>query len=345
MKYEYVQLVAYQAPTLNLTDQPLPQSSKPTHKAVLNLENDDARNRVQRLLDVLHWAVETIPYNLLGYKKEPVPLLPDQTKTLKVFMAPEFYFRAAPEGYSWNTLTNILECLKLVFVDWRFDDWLIVPGTICSHQDPHPRSVGANEGKRVFFNTASAIKGGGNGSMTYVHKEHMSGMDGAPSDMVDGVDDVKFNAILGSWKEQKERRFNIDGLTFGLDVCLDHSIKALKRVVLNWPKQEEAPAPDIDVHLITSCGMQVKHDGVAARAGGCVLLCDGAPNQSPSWQQSAVYQVDGAGTASLDQKATLRQIPEVWRRPVPAACAIPKPKSARAWFDQEVVVYEAVKLT
>src|SRR5687768_9741944 len=106
MKYQYIQFVAYQTPTLDLTD-PLPLSSTPTLSPVKSLTTDapdpllaaDAQNRVQRMINVLHWAVETIPHNLIGYRKEPDPLSPDQTNTLKVFIAPEFYFRPTPDGY------------------------------------------------------------------------------------------------------------------------------------------------------------------------------------------------------------------------------------------------------
>src|SRR5262245_33039639 len=197
MKYKYVQLVAYHAPTLELINN-LPKSSEPTLSAVKALtapyekakDNDksfepvykqaaDAQNRVQRLLDVFNWAVESIPYDKLGYKQKPDQHSADQTETLKVFIAPEFYFRSTADGYSWNTLTNILGCLKQSFGDWRFDDWLIVPGTICSHQDPEKSDKG------TFFNTASVIRGGRNSSMTYVHKQVRSGIDGVPGKLVD----------------------------------------------------------------------------------------------------------------------------------------------------------------
>jgi hypothetical protein len=344
MDYKFVQLIAYQAPTLDLTA-PLPKSSEPTHKAVLSLKNDDAQIRVQRLLDVLNWAVETIPHDKIDSPKNPDPLSNNQSQTLKVFMAPEFYFRATADGYTWNTLTNILECLKLAFSDWRLDHWLIVPGTICTHQDPHPDSVGTEEGKRTFFNTASVIKGGSKGSMTYVHKERRSDIDGVPPSLSDGTQDPKFKPLLGSWEEQKQRIFNVDGITFGLDVCLEHLTQALKRTVVDWPNKEKGSAPNIDVHLVTSCGMDVKHESVAARTGGCVLLCDGKPNTSPPWKRSAAYEVTKQETTDLTKTATLSDVlPIVWQQDVPSACAITQPVSAASWFKQEVVVYKAIKL-
>ncbi|HEY9432527.1 MAG TPA: hypothetical protein VI260_13775 [Blastocatellia bacterium] len=352
MKYKYVQLVAYHAPTLKLIDT-LPESSKPTLQVVKNLtahgdkisgkaaeQAADAQNRVQRLLDVFNWAVESIPYDKLGYKQEPDPLRTNQTETLKVFIVPEFYFRSTADGYSWNTLTNILECLKQSFGDWRFDDWLIVPGTICSHQDAEKSDKGA------FFNTASVIRGGRTGSMTFVHKKVRSNIDGVPDELIDGARDPKFLPILGSWKEQKERLFEFDGITFGLDVCLDHSLKALKNTAINWPDNENGvSAPAIDVHLITSCGMSIKTESVAARAGGCVMLCDGHPRVIEYGIRSGVKPVSVAGTKVTP--ATLGAASaEEWKKNVPDACAIPKPSGVddKDWVTQEVVVYKPIQL-
>jgi hypothetical protein len=354
MKYQYVQLIAYRTPTLNWTGF-LPAPSQILHEKVRNLTNylqepkkvadeaqkmaDDAQNRVHRMLDVLHWAVSSIPGNVMGHMEgqSPNPLATVKTSTLKVFIAPEFYFRPTQEGYSWNTMLNILECLKASLTDLRFDDWLIVPGTIFSNQLP-------KTDPGVFFNTASIIKGGTNSSITFVHKEHKSGLDKAPINFAEGTLDPRFTPIVGTWAEQKERLFNFEDITFGLDVCLDHANKALKRTIIQWPQNENgAPAPNVDVHIVTSCGIQVETDRVAARTGGCVLLCDGVTNPDP-WLGTAVYKVEGQGTGGLDQQALLTRKSEVWREAIPENLTLKRHTSATNWFEPEVVVYEPVKL-
>lgn len=53
----------------------------------------------------------------------------DTPTTLKVFMAPEFYFRGAQGAYPFEVVPKILKEMKDVVADDAFDDWLFVLGT------------------------------------------------------------------------------------------------------------------------------------------------------------------------------------------------------------------------
>jgi hypothetical protein len=58
----------------------------------------------------------------------------------------------------------------------------------------------------------------------------------------------------------------IDGITFGLEVCLDHAKEKLAR-------SKDLPA--IDIQLVPSCGMSIEGGSTVARLGGYIFNCDG----------------------------------------------------------------------
>lgn len=65
--------------------------------------------------------------------------------------------------------------------------------------------------------------------------------------------------------------FTLDGITFAVEICLDHRRGRLRQV----RQEDEASRVPIDVHLVVSCGMQIQQPSVVAKAGGIVFNCDG----------------------------------------------------------------------
>ena len=65
--------------------------------------------------------------------------------------------------------------------------------------------------------------------------------------------------------------FTVDGITFALEICLDHRRARLRTV---REKNESSRIP-VDVHLVVSCGMQIQSPAVVAKTGGLVFNCDG----------------------------------------------------------------------
>ena len=65
--------------------------------------------------------------------------------------------------------------------------------------------------------------------------------------------------------------FQVNNITFALEICLDHRRARLRQV----RQHDAASNVPVDVHLIVSCGMQIQQPSVVARTGGLVFNCDG----------------------------------------------------------------------
>jgi hypothetical protein len=298
-QYTSFQLIAYEVPTLNsvgpgeeyqgeLPDAPPAQMSA------------DSRIRLRRLAGLVQAAKQKMPG--------------DSPNTLKIFMAPEFYFR--PNAGVHNTYTreeslNLIEQLRTLFQDPAYADWLIVPGSMAWNQP----SDGA-PGNVIFFNTTFAIKGGPEGPFHYVHKREISGIDGLPWESA-AILDSGVRPLLTAWSEQKQNLFRLDQLQLGIEVCLDHldddRFRVLKRVRYAWRNRLPfSNSGAVDLHLLTCCGMPVNPNSVAARKGGQILRVDGHPQGSPhselrrvvsksGWNKNAQLSGQGADGSDMNQ--------------------------------------------
>jgi len=65
---------------------------------------------------------------------------------------------------------------------------------------------------------------------------------------------------------QKKGIFNWRGLRVGLEICYDHSCKALKN---------DVSVGDLDLQILVSCGQTFKKDNMVIKEGGLGLSCDG----------------------------------------------------------------------
>lgn len=228
-------------------------------------------------------------------------LTPDinDPNTLKVFMAPEFFFRpyncdpipagitdvahaeniyntdatktayALQTSYNYSELANITATLKNIFSDPRFQDWIIVPGSIFSRIDT-PSGY-------AYMNTTGIIKGGSTEAPSiFIHKCDISQLDGAPGRNA-GIRDPDLGPILQTESIEKARVFSCDGLTFGIEVCLDHAMHRLQTVLNNW----QGTRPAIDIQLLTACGMPINPAYAVVGQGGHVLRNDGQRNRIP----------------------------------------------------------------
>lgn len=297
-QYSKIQFIAYEVPTLQLAaagsfakpTTPVAQTDPLYH--TWNLADDDARNRVLRLYKTVEYARTQGAADLGG------------GDTLKIFVAPEFYFRDASskEGYtSQSVVTNLYAALLSAFRQDVYKDWLIVPGSIFwSQTTPQP----------AYFNTVMVIRGraadlapSGSASAVPVvtngttnQKALMSHIDYSlkiDKRRDDAAINPHFAPIFGDWAWQKAHLFTVQDiagpsgklLTFGLEVCLEHvqasptltTTGVLRNVLNQWTQKETAPLPVVDVHLLTSCGMDLKPSEVCAKVGGYALSCDGRP--------------------------------------------------------------------
>jgi len=262
---------------------------------------------------------------------------PNDAKTLKIFMAPEFFFRGRQGAYDISLVSEIFDNLRSFTEDARFKDWLFVFGTVigASFDD---RLVCRNCGKsgaRQFVRTGlnqytctgcppdsvterrlgaridnvALIQKGGESDFKNAHvieKEYVSHIDfrryASSHAMKEGAKATGYGnaAILNAWN--KDRRidimgqnlralpvpgsrdvggspskftdermggsiFTIDGIKFGLEICLDH---------LNG---KIPPGSGIQIQLVPSAGAHIKQlvcvsNGIGFNVDGLKADCD-----------------------------------------------------------------------
>jgi hypothetical protein len=230
---------------------------------------DDARKRLQRLAGVVNLAAN----RLSG--------IGDNPNTLKIFMAPEFYFRpvAADPDYHSGTYpvkdqVAILQAMNEMFAHADFRDWLIVPGTVLWNTRADVRR------DFLYFNTLVHVQGGQQNVLNVIEKNQPSGIDGMPVVGVPGRD-VAYSVFHTSWKNRKKRVAMVSGTPVGFDVCLDHQIgpefRILKYVLHNW-RANEGIRQQVGLHLLCAAGMDVQPPSVAAKPNGYILRNDGIAN-------------------------------------------------------------------
>jgi hypothetical protein len=204
-----------------------------------------------------------------------------EERVLKIFMAPEFFFRGPSGAYEIDKLWTVAETMRQETKDHKYDDWLFVLGT-CVCSTVKTDSADVNKEKGVFLENFALVQKGGYGIADadhnrYVQKEYTSRIDYDRPTNGQGVDWSKGDTrtvVLGNgehlalspegsrdtrpaWAPQPKNRnerhaagciFDMDGVTFGLEVCLDHAKGRLKSA----PDKD-----DVQVHLIPSAGMTI----------------------------------------------------------------------------------------
>jgi hypothetical protein len=222
--------------------------------------------------------------------------LDEDRKILKIFMAPEFYFRGPYGAYrTLDSYTKILDKMRGHIGTDLYDDWLFVHGTaiVETEETDNPKSPGVEPG-----NFAMVQKGGRRTSELkdfYVQKEfpshidfkhpglddvhwynrdmasariagkdvHALGPDGGRKDPVSkplGVKDKQVSEMVGG------TIFTMDGITFGLEVCRDHFLGRLAH---------GSGGRKVMVQLIPSCGMDITLASIACVDQGIVFNVDG----------------------------------------------------------------------
>jgi hypothetical protein len=224
----------------------------------------------------------------------------EEDKTLKIFMAPEFFFRGPYGAYAdigW--CAKIMEMMRTETSKGEYADWLFVHGTALFASDKYEK------GKRVgalLENYALVQKGG---PKTREHQDHViakefpSHVDFQHPTIGDGqwYDPQTSKAAIGGvirrnimpeggrkdpiYKPLGDPSgspsasvseltggvvFTMDGITFGLEVCRDHYLKRLAH------SQENGK---VLIQLIPSAGMGIEAASIACVPGGLVFNVDG----------------------------------------------------------------------
>lgn len=260
----------------------------------------DARTRLLRLAAVVDRAASTLAND---------PLTAGEQNTLKVFMAPEFYFRPSDyfgADYAWNTYPYgdahwIMGQLTGMFRHQDFTDWLIVPGTIMLNVQ------GGQFDSRTCNNLVMAVKGGDPATVGWAitcPKAVPSGIDGVPSPYADEGAKLLMD-VYEKFKYRKLRIFGANGesaalgVPCGIEVCLDHNLNpgVLKRTLSEWDREGMGRDP-LSLHLLTAGGMTMKPRSVAAREGGYFLRNDGYSDE-PHSEMHEVEKYVKVGRSSI----------------------------------------------
>ncbi len=246
---------------------------------------------------------------------------------LKLFMAPEFYFRGTKGAYSLETYLNIVERLRSFVSPSIFKDWLFVFGSCIASSEKHAMdrpqgpSIARDRGLEVY-NIVVVQKGNtGESGSCIVMKEFKSGIDFLskssenkdntgkvteiliePRDKVgdklmhEDVEHLKAgkggNLNRGSGKEAQRLRyeglgmFSVDGIRFGMEVCLDHAMRRL------WRSPPAVGQPRVQIHLVPSAGMSIKSESVVAMPDGYVFNCDGGGGSNHAFITQVQKNVD-----------------------------------------------------
>jgi len=282
MAYKKVQFIAWVIHTGPAADPK--DKTKQIYKGLKNSAEDIAE-RVKLVTQVIDQAKAAI-----GHSQT-------ESDTLKIFMMPEFFFRGPTGAYDMDDVATLVAALQAAVKDASWKDWLFVFGSIVGKSFTTkeqsfflrlfgPRFVVDTSKPVEIYNYCLIQKGGfgndsgaGPASARAVMKQLKSGMDFIPKAKLSGSEipferaqpleptrefgttsDIQITNYDGS------SIFQIDGLTYGLEVCLDHFKQRLKNV---------AKLPPIDIQLVPSCGASIQNNAIVAKKDGFVFNCDG----------------------------------------------------------------------
>jgi len=237
------------------------------------------------------------------------------SSVLKIFNAPEFFFRGRKGAYK-TTMDDILTENTPIFSigkeltsfvsDPKYNDFLFLFGTIIV--DTEDSSQG-DDGLQEYQNFALLVEGGAEGARFLIPKRYVSIVDFLSGNRKSSIvgdaflesdatgDPLYSNNIFLALKSKLEGEpynlatiennwFELYGIYFSIEVCLDHRFAVAmlnsSPTLLNgdstkWRNPDlMKPQFQADISLVTSAGMNIKNDNVITKKGGNFFLQDGA---------------------------------------------------------------------
>lgn len=224
-------------------------------------------------------------------------------ETLKIFLAPEFYWRGKKGAYrirpSVEYASKIaVETLSGKLRHQRFKHWIVVPGTVVvvQHADQRYVEMSNRPYENISYFNFAPIHIGGTDQMFLKFKHFISSIDFLQ--ITPGVE-RQVQAPPGSahefckkhphsngciygtlprnlldkmgWQEFQELTggvINIGGVKVGFEICLDHAMGQLCNKDLK-------PDETVDVQAIVSAGMNIASGPVCTKPGSPTFLADG----------------------------------------------------------------------
>lgn len=314
MSYTHLRAVAYQVPTIGFNGGflEIPPGEIPGRfaanqpAAFAGVSNIDARKRLARLYAVMLEA------------QEQIAILGDSNYTLKVFVAPEFYFRPlsensniTPKGpsYTLQEYREIKKALETLADDKKFINWVIIPGTILWSGSGMIGRKRPNTGDaEVFFNSSMFLKVGKLCGSQYqvIEKARASTIDGLPTGRHGGggVSNPDRKSTDEQWPLyqtlEKKRKHVLEhhGTECGVEICLEHGMGLLKEILsagANWKSGFLRNRKSIALQILTAGGKPIDDAFVTAKTNGYILRTDGLG----SGVQSEMRKISGYTSNSL----------------------------------------------
>jgi hypothetical protein len=277
-------------------------------------------------------------------------------RVLKVFVAPEFFFRGPQGAYDMKHVGDVIGLLQRYARADIYKHWLFVWGTIIGRaQKP--------DGTWEIYNVAVVQKGAqGADGANVVMKEFKSGIDfiSAAPRWAAGVGPYlqvpRVNGIhseiaehmprLADGRRREERAVPyggealllVDDIQIGLEICLDHACKRLRN------HQMRPDERVVQLQIIPSAGMEIQPDAVVAAAGGLVFNCDGSYTL-PGRTMGAHTDLRSILPPDPGSSDTKLSAPHRYERSAPVH--VPFARSIQTYYTQsagEVHVYPAMNL-
>jgi hypothetical protein len=236
------------------------------------------------------------------------PRISTDPATLKIFMAPEFFFRGPQGAYTMEEVQTVINELQTRFTGIEWQGWMFVFGTIVGYSDISEKdfktllSQTYNKPVSAFLTTYNVVlvQGGGYTDVAdaealarIIMKENVSGIDFMiyPTSGIDWRTVTALPPLSPPGVGSEMQIVNYDGLcqfqlfnlTFGLEVCLDH----LKGRLSASPVSPDAPL--VQIQLVPSCGASLQADAIVAQNDGFAFNVDGIT--PPSSTARAVNKV------------------------------------------------------
>ncbi|MFV0525729.1 MAG: hypothetical protein ACK5RL_14660, partial [Acidimicrobiales bacterium] len=208
--------------------------------------------------------------------------------TLKVILAPEFYFRCPegqPDGRGHFTQQDFIQImgtvraeLRQLFDRFRPQPWLVMPGTVVWGQEQGNNGVAlVNTIFGVDF-TDPAVPA----KDILCDKQYFSAIDGLDRWRNAAQNNQARPASLGYRSAQTIALAATtqagQPIGVGAEICLDHAYGVLRSAVTDRDRPADVdPPPELHLHVILACGMDLNplHAAVSPRVTGVVLRCNG----------------------------------------------------------------------
>ena len=252
MPFTQFQLIALETPTLVATN-PEEMAAK---DYLADFKDIDLKNFSADARKRINWIIGALSEALIHKDVEA------DKDTLKIFIAPEFFFRDQNEFskdrkerfYDFETANAIESLFEVVFSDEALNQWLIVPGTMVR---------GDKDSNLITPNRVYAIMGGVKGEaaiLTKHDKLNASDADAVPDasqknflpKLMKAKSVTRKNLIqyqLNSLKGSRTNIFTVGGHRIGIDICLDHKYGILRQTCEKYYAQNNV-VTGVDLQLL-----------------------------------------------------------------------------------------------